>query len=342
MATIGFRFLSWNLDSFGKYNYSGTMSQIAQAIIGNGAELAVILEVFAKGKAGATTKKVKVGDDLATAAAKVAVDHLLNELVSRDAASNWKKIISGVSAGSEKKDAYAFYWKSTPQGIAPPNYVLPTSIKLLEGPIILTTDSDGKILKFGGSRRPAACKFEMTNGADTKLVWVCGFHASAEFSHTDNDIKVNIIDGMIAANAVSAAVAPIVLGCDLNLNYKTYSNFYTSLKTTYGFTTALTGGVGTSLLSNPDFDVDAPVLAKNAFDNFLFKNLNLLPTLPWKTEVIDVVRMIANTLPPFDARNRKRSRAELDEEAYSQFKTKAISTTSSISDHFPIIGAFGF
>ncbi len=351
MANIAFRFLSWNLDNFGKFDYSGTMAQIARTIYDSGADIVVILEVFSQGTQQGSSKRVKIGDVLATADAKVAIEELLAELKLLDNASNWKNTISGVNAGSKERDTYAFYWKSTPQGAAPPGLALPASIDNVTPPppppgkpLILRQGPNNKKkppvveeLKFASSRRPGACKFKMVNGTDTKYVWLCGFHASAQWNARTEDpqIKNSVRDCITAATYISTenkVALPIVIGGDLNLDYTTYKeDFYDTL----AFKTALTDGTGTSLLVKPDLSGKKPVVAKNAYDNFLYNSIKLEQT--WVINVIEAMATEQYGLDP-----KKRPLKTHVQEAHTRFYTKDNSTTSSISDHLPIVGAFSF
>ncbi len=342
MATISFRFLSWNLKDFGNYDYSGTMSRIASTIIDSGADIAVILEVAANRR----VKGAKIDQDLLTTGAENAVSDLLARLQKTDKKSGWMEVTSGINAGNAERDCYTFFWKSTPQGNVP-GTLIPTKITKLEGPNILRKDAKNKELAFEGSRRPGACLFRLYNAKanpSTQDVWACGFHAYAGFSDPAG-IQRSIKNCLTASNAAAIInPAPVVIGGDLNLDYTSYKGFYGSLQTdpTLGYYTALTDGTGSSLYANPDFSVAAPVVAGNAYDNFLYQKLKLVKT--WKTQVIDVVAAIADELPN---KSKKRARNELEEEAFLHYYTvntsvKKLSKTSAISDHFPIIGAFGF
>ena len=334
---LAFRFLSWNIKDFGNYDYSGTMSRIASTIIESGADIAVILEIFANRK----VKGAKIGQDLITSGAKTAVADLLTELRNKDNASGWEEATSGINAGNADRDGYAFFWKTKTKGTKLGQHFLPTKITLVSGPDILRYNKDGED-KFGGVRRPAACQFKLENpkaSPTSQNVLVCGYHADADFADV-NGIKKSIQNCLIVSNVKSGNI-PVVVGGDLNLDYTNNQVFYKTLKTDvlYGYTTALTAGKGSSLVANPDFSVAKPVIAKNAYDNFLYKKLTLENA--WKTEVIDVVLNITKDLPQKKG-NKKRTLADLEEEAFSMYYIVKKSIGSCISDHFPIIGSFGF
>ncbi|HMQ48470.1 MAG TPA: hypothetical protein PKA00_06135 [Saprospiraceae bacterium] len=339
-STIAFRVLSWNLKDFGNYDYSATMSRIASTIINSGADIAVILEVTANRK----VKGAKIDQDLITSGAKTAIADLLNQLKKKDKASGWMQATSGINAGNADRDGYAFFWKTKTAGKALGTNLLPTKISLVSGPDILRKDGSGKDLGFKGSRRPGACVFKLENPAATpnsQNVLVCGFHAYADFKD-DKGIQRSIKDCLLASNAEAAAL-PVVVGGDLNMDYTANKVFYATLKadTNLGYDTAITSGTGSSLLANPDFSVPNPVVAGNAFDNFLYKKLSLVSA--WQTKVIDVILDMTASLPQKKG-NKKRTLADLEKEAYTIYYTvnTGIGKTSCISDHFPIIGAFGF
>ncbi len=342
MPTITFRFLSWNLKDFGNYDYSKTMSDISDTIIESGVDIFVILEVAVNRR----VKRAKIDQDLVLSGATNALNSLLSTLKKKDKPSGWKMLVTGANAGNKDRDAYAFYWKETPQSVEP-GYLLPTAITLVSRPVILRQDKNKKELKFGGSRKPAACVFELENAGATpskQQVVICGFHACAEL----NDLKLirsSIVDCLSAADAKSGGTLPVLVGSDTNLDYNDTGNqtFYTNLKTTQGFDTLITDGAGSSLLGAPDFSGKTPKAASNAYDNFFATRLSIGKLLPPK--VLNVIDTMTDTRQKNAPKTKKRKRDEDFKDSFNDYITRNTTgkgKTSGISDHLPIVGAFMF
>jgi hypothetical protein len=338
MSTICLRFLSWNLKDFGNYDYSSTMSNIVQTVLTDGADVFAIMEVVANRR----VKSAKIGKDLILEGAKVALKQLCKELNRQDKVSKWMYAVSGVNAGNKDRDAYAFFWKSTPAG-STTDPLYPTGITLKQGPDILRKDGSGKELKFGNSRRPAACLFELTNAAAnpaTQQIWVVSFHACANFDK-ETDIKNAIKDCTTACSAI-AGTTPVIIGSDTNLDYTSNQTFFNTLQSSSGFDVEVTDGVGSSLLGKVDTSGSQPKVAENAYDNIFGKKVKKYTTRP--VGVINVIKNMAQEKQKKQPTKGKKRPLEADiVDSFNTFITKDLDNskakkgkTAGVSDHLPV------
>lgn len=343
MPGINFRFLSWNLKDFGNYDYSGTMSRIAKTILDDGADVFAIMEVAVNRR----VKRAGIDDDLVLVGAETALEDLLNELNKQDKVSNWENVTTGVNAGNKDRDAYSFFWKSTPVGTTKAPF-FPIEIELKKGPFILRQDDAGKELKFGNSRKPGACLFEFYNpkaSPKRSQSWVVAFHACANFDKP-KDIQNALKDCLSAAEAQSGTL-PYVIGTDTNLDYTTNKTYFTNLEKTYTCTVGVTDGEGSSLLGSVDKSGTTPKVADNAYDNLISKRINQAPAI--KPRVVNVINNMAKERQAKPPKGKKRKLEEDVEDAFSTYITKNVGPASKkakktpgISDHLPVAGTYEF
>jgi len=313
------------------------MSRIAKTVIDDGADIFAIMEVVANRRGNG----VRIGQDLILEGAKTALKQLCSELNKQDKVSKWMYAVSGVNAGNKDRDAYAFFWKSTPVGsTTDPLYA--TAITLKQGPVILRKDGSGKELKFGNSRRPAACLFELKNAAAnpaTQQIWVVSFHACANFDK-ETDIKNAIKDCMTASSAI-AGTTPVVIGSDTNLDYSSNQSFFNTLQSSSGFDVEVTDSVGSSLLGKVDTSGSTPKVAENAYDNIFGKKVKKYTTRP--VGVINVIKNMANERQSKPTKGVKRSLEDDVVDSFNTFITKNLDNskakkgkTAGVSDHLPV------
>lgn len=327
--------VSWNIKDFGTYDYSSTMSVMVETL--KDADIVVIHEVACN----RVSKSMSIDVYGARTCAFDAVELLRDELDKNDSGTDWLGFISGVNAGSRRRDAYAYLWKEEPINS---QYKVSVNVAKkieLEGEVsILRVDKSDAELPFP-DRRPGCGSFKITDAADQiATIPIIAFHASVP---VNSKTAWESVLCMAETKEVQNGSDLIICG-DFNLDFDQCIANYSYLKTNYDLTCSLgdittaDSGIKTSIISK--WQSGIADITSSAYDNILYKGSTLSKL---NSGVIDIIANYANDhyshLPPGSALRY----AWLA--LYPKHAKKAVygahgSTSSGISDHLPVFGIF--
>lgn len=263
---VSIKLVSWNIKDFGTYDYSSTMDFMADIL--KEADVVMILEVACD----RVSKGIRIGSRATRTCAFDAVEEMRQLLEKNDGGTEWSAFVSGVNAGSLRRDAYAVLWKDTPSlSKFPSSITAPSKIELLGEVDIL----DSAIHVFP-DRRPGIANFRLTDSTGgTRTIPVIAFHASVP---TDSmDAKKSIY---AMANTVEDLKLPnVIIGGDFNVDFDTQTPFYKQFVTDFGLTCCIGNpdvpgsGKKTSLVSK--WASGTVEYTSSAYDNFFFKGAGL-------------------------------------------------------------------
>ncbi len=319
------KIVSWNIKDFGTYDYSSTMDFMADVL--KDADVVMILEVACD----RVSKGLRIGSGAVRTAAFDAVEEMRQLLEKNDGNTEWSGYVSGVNAGSLRRDAYAFLWKDEPAKSKFSSSVNAPSKLQIVGNVEIVDNANYTF----PDRRPGLAKFKLTDSlGGEKTIPIVAFHASVP---TDSQTAMDSIYAM--ANTINDLGEPnIIIGGDFNVDFDTYTPFYKKFVTDFGLNCCIGNpdvsgsGKKTSIASTWH---SATEYTSSAYDNFFFKGVDLTYISANSIDFIFDYAKAHYTLPLASGLYQAWKKLYPKHQAKAQFGTHKY-LPEAVSDHLPV------